>query len=189
MNFKNINEFVINKFSEGTTPLTLITSLNTSDTIDNVNAALVLADRGNQTIPLSKLIGKRLNRSVYVQSDSDGTYASVAILCYQDNPKPKKHHGKNWENLESYIENNLIPVNPVRLLTSSSCHDTIGGKNCVKVLAATEKLSEIITAVLQRRGLEHSIHILSESNKDNSAVSIVAYHHSDDPYPHGKLMF
>lgn len=87
MDFKNINEFVTSKFSEGTTPLTLITSLNTSDTIGNVNAALVLADREKQTVPLSKLIREKINQSVYIQSDSNGIYASVAILCYRRESK------------------------------------------------------------------------------------------------------
>lgn len=84
MNFKNIQEFVDHKFKkEVTTPLALITSFHTTDTIGNVNAALVLADRESQKVPLSKLIADKIKRSVYVQSSRNGTHAAVAIMCYE----------------------------------------------------------------------------------------------------------
>lgn len=185
MDFKNMNEFVENKFSKGTTPLTLITSFSTSDTIAGINAALVLADRKNQQVPLSELISKKFDRNVYVQSQSHGTFASVAILCFGKKPKPTA--GKNWKSIESYIENNLNVALPVKLLVSSTCPDTIRGKNCVKVLAATKDLSERIKSVLLKGGLMHSVHILSESSEGHAAITIVIYHDKGYNSPHGMI--
>lgn len=69
-------------------PLTLLTSIGVQDTIGGVNAVIAIAgSRGNSGI-LRKLWGG----GVYIQSQSDGVHASVAILGYY----PSSADSEGW---------------------------------------------------------------------------------------------